>query len=101
MPRKKENTCERYSRRRCGADEEARTLYLHLGKVALYQMSYIRIFNPYMGLISACKSKARCSAVLPWEDISTYVFLASNSVSIFCAFVKGFFVAFSRKKVYT
>ena len=25
-----------------GADEEARTLYLHLGKVALYQMSYIR-----------------------------------------------------------
>ena len=29
-----------------GADEEARTLYLHLGKVALYQMSYIRIGIP-------------------------------------------------------
>ena len=28
-----------------GADDEARTRYLHLGKVALYQMSYIRIFN--------------------------------------------------------
>ena len=27
-----------------GADDEARTRYLHLGKVALYQMSYIRIF---------------------------------------------------------
>ncbi len=29
-----------------GADDEARTRYLNLGKVALYQMSYIRmIFN--------------------------------------------------------
>ena len=27
----------------CGADDGARTRYLHLGKVALYQMSYIRI----------------------------------------------------------
>ena len=26
-----------------GAADEARTRYLHLGKVALYQMSYIRI----------------------------------------------------------
>ena len=32
-------------RRVYGADDEARTRYLHLGKVALYQMSYIRIFN--------------------------------------------------------
>ncbi len=30
---------------RHGADDEARTRYLHLGKVALYQMSYIRISN--------------------------------------------------------
>ena len=28
-----------------GADDEARTRYLHLGKVALYQMSYIRILT--------------------------------------------------------
>ena len=28
-----------------GADDEARTRYLHLGKVALYQMSYIRILG--------------------------------------------------------
>ena len=27
---------------RCGAADEARTRYLHLGKVALYQMSYGR-----------------------------------------------------------
>ena len=27
-----------------GADDEARTRYLHLGKVALYQMSYIRTY---------------------------------------------------------
>ena len=26
----------------CGASDEARTRYLHLGKVALYQMSYTR-----------------------------------------------------------
>ena len=26
----------------CGAGNEARTRYLHLGKVALYQMSYAR-----------------------------------------------------------
>ena len=28
-----------------GAADEARTRYLHLGKVALYQMSYSRIFG--------------------------------------------------------
>ena len=28
-----------------GAADEARTRYLHLGKVALYQMSYSRIFR--------------------------------------------------------
>ena len=28
-----------------GAGDEARTRYLHLGKVALYQMSYIRIYG--------------------------------------------------------
>ena len=27
-----------------GADDEARTRYLHLGKVALYRMSYIRVW---------------------------------------------------------
>ena len=27
----------------CGAGDGARTRYLHLGKVALYQMSYIRV----------------------------------------------------------
>ena len=29
-----------------GAADEARTRYLHLGKVALYQMSYIRVSRP-------------------------------------------------------
>ena len=32
-----------YGTEKNGADDEARTRYLHLGKVALYQMSYIRI----------------------------------------------------------
>ena len=30
-----------------GADDEARTRYLHLGKVALYQMSYARMLYSY------------------------------------------------------
>ena len=29
-----------------GASDEARTRYLHLGKVALYQMSYTRVLDP-------------------------------------------------------
>ena len=29
-----------------GAGDEARTRYLHLGKVALYQMSYTRVLDP-------------------------------------------------------
>ena len=32
-----------------GASDEARTRYLHLGKVALYQMSYTRIFGSPAG----------------------------------------------------
>ena len=30
-----------------GASDEARTRYLHLGKVALYQMSYTRVNKRY------------------------------------------------------
>ena len=33
---------------RIGAADEARTRYLHLGKVALYQMSYGRIFGAFV-----------------------------------------------------
>gem|GEM_PF-1242065 len=36
-----------HDRRGCGASDEARTRYLHLGKVALYQMSYTRISKGY------------------------------------------------------
>ena len=30
-----------------GAGNEARTRYLHLGKVALYRMSYARMYPPF------------------------------------------------------
>ncbi len=33
-----------------GAGDEARTRYLHLGKVALYQMSYTRSLVPTVGM---------------------------------------------------
>ena len=36
-----------------GAGDEARTRYLHLGKVALYQMSYTRDNKRYFTTISA------------------------------------------------
>ena len=37
-----------------GADDEARTRYLHLGKVALYQMSYGRILETLLGFLDWC-----------------------------------------------
>ena len=38
-----------YGTKKYGAGDEARTRYLHLGKVALYRMSYTRIYDPIMG----------------------------------------------------
>ena len=37
-----------------GADDGARTRYLHLGKVALYQMSYGRILETLLDFLSWC-----------------------------------------------
>ena len=37
-----------------GASDEARTRYLHLGKVALYQMSYGRILETLLGFLDWC-----------------------------------------------
>ena len=37
-------------RRKNGAVDEARTRDLHLGKVALYQLSYYRIMVPWGGI---------------------------------------------------
>ena len=62
-----------------GADYEARTRYLHLGKVALYQMSYARmngasgrnrtndtrIFSPLLYLLSYRGIFFRCASGLP------------------------------------
>ena len=39
---------------RYGAADEARTRYLHLGKVALYQMSYGRILETRLGFLDWC-----------------------------------------------
>ena len=39
-----------------GADDEARTRYLHLGKVALYRMSYVRVFS--CAVCEKCKRSA-------------------------------------------
>ena len=45
-----------------GAGDEARTRYLHLGKVALYQMSYTRIMVPPVGVEPTTREfSVRCS----------------------------------------
>jgi hypothetical protein len=41
-----------------GAGEETRTLDSHLGKVALYQLSYTRSIN-YLGCFLRCRILAR------------------------------------------
>ena len=42
------------------AEDRARTGHLDLGKVALYQMSYFRIFLKNCSVFSDCKNKACC-----------------------------------------
>ena len=45
-----------------GAGDEARTRYLHLGKVALYRMSYTRIMVPPVGVEPTTRGfSIRCS----------------------------------------
>ena len=58
-----------------GASDEARTRYLHLGKVALYQMSYTRIWCP--GPESNQRHADFQSAALPTE-LSGQIFSAPN-----------------------
>ena len=78
-----------YSAKKIGADYEARTRYLHLGKVALYRMSYIRtvgasgrnrtsdtrIFSPllyqlsYRGILATKKGlEPSTSSVTGWRS---------------------------------
>ena len=45
--------------KKIGADYEARTRYLHLGKVALYQMSYGRILETLLGLLTGASDRNR------------------------------------------
>ena len=44
---------------RYGAADEARTRYLHLGKVALYQMSYGRILETLLGFLTGASDRNR------------------------------------------
>ena len=45
-----------------GAGDEARTRYLHLGKVALYRMSYARVMVPPVGIEPTTRGfSVRCS----------------------------------------
>ena len=51
-----------WPRYQIGAGDEARTRYLHLGKVALYRMSYTRILVPPVGIEPTTRGfSVRCS----------------------------------------
>ena len=57
--KKEQNVCSFFI---CGAGDEARTRYLDLGKVALYQMSYARKMVPQAGVEPATRGfSVRCS----------------------------------------
>ena len=57
--KKEQNHCSFFI---CGAGDEARTRYLDLGKVALYQMSYARKMVPQAGVEPATRGfSVRCS----------------------------------------
>ena len=58
-----------------GAADEARTRYLHLGKVALYQMSYSRIFLSSRFWLTASKQDLLYQVMCP---LSTLFFLFSQ-----------------------
>ena len=50
--------------RKIGAGDEARTRYLHLGKVALYRMSYARMMVPPVGIEPTTRGfSVRCSTI--------------------------------------
>ena len=54
-----------------GAGDEARTRYLHLGKVALYRMSYTRILVPPVGIEPTTRGfSVRCSTYWATEACS-------------------------------
>ena len=75
-----------------GADDEARTRYLHLGKVALYQMSYIRKLW-CLRAESNHRHGDFQSPALPTELQRQVVFRQTTLFIIACSFlfVKNFF----------
>ena len=79
-----------------GADDEARTRYLHLGKVALYRMSYTRIhgasgrnrtndtgiFSPLLYRLSYRGMLSRASALLSVNKMATRNGLEPSTSSV-------------------
>ena len=64
-----------------GAGDEARTRYLHLGKVALYRMSYTRIMVPPVGVEPTTRGfSIRCSTYRATEAYRGEHKLTSNAI---------------------
>jgi hypothetical protein len=56
-----EDTAGRYQTNRgCGADDETRTRDIDLGKVALYQLSYIRMPGTGTGIVTGRSRLTSC-----------------------------------------
>ena len=75
----------------CGAGDEARTRYLHLGKVALYQMSYAREYaqHPLRGGASGRNRTNDTRIFSPLLYQLSYRGVSSRDCSLIMATTKG------------
>ena len=65
-----------------GAGDEARTRYLHLGKVALYQMSYTREHAYYSRFCGFVKPSFQKMQARDYACVGAVVSVASGTVSV-------------------
>ena len=73
-----------------GADDGARTRYLHLGKVALYQMSYIRIFVSFTKNGASGRNRTNDTRIFsPLLYQLSYRGISSRYCSLIMATTKG------------
>ena len=93
-----------------GAADEARTRYLHLGKVALYQMSYGRIKkSPRWSVIFLLAAPVRLERTTPWLTVRCSNQLSYGAITlrlcqttlIIIAMLVGFVNSFFQKNVKT
>ena len=72
-----------------GASDEARTRYLHLGKVALYQMSYTRSDKKYYNRIAKNVKKKNKKTMGGPKDGEFYIEIGQSDDNVRLIFYLG------------